>query len=182
MGRRQHRPQTWSWGNDPPENGQHGAVGRQLSAHRPRLCPPEAVRGIGSHPTEVKRSRPISAAIGGRDPRSRAAIRREQDEPCFLWIAEPECGSHSRLGRLQRRPAIVRLRLSPRDWQTLSASPGGASGTNGLGPFAPGKRRRGLGLASEFSLCVVAGRRRVAADHRTHTGVAWDDGIIARAA
>ena len=36
LGPRQHRPQTWSWGNDPPENGQYGAVGRQLSAHRPR--------------------------------------------------------------------------------------------------------------------------------------------------
>ena len=113
LGPRQHRPQTWSWGNDPPENGQYGAVGRQLSAHRPRLCPPEAVRGTGSHPTEVKRSRPISAAIGGRDPRSRAATRREWDEPYFLWIAEPACGSHSRPCRLQRRPAIVRLRLSP---------------------------------------------------------------------
>ena len=113
LGPRQHRPQTWSWGNDPPENGQYGAVGRQLSAHRPRLCPPEAVRGIGSHPTEVKRSRPISAAIGGRDPRSRAATRREEDEPCFLWIAEPACGSPSRLCRLQRRPTRVGLGCHP---------------------------------------------------------------------
>ena len=97
LGPRQHRPQTWSWGNDPPENGQHGAVGRQLSAHRPRLCPPEAVRGVGSHPTEVKRSRPTSAAIGGRDPRSRAATAEGAGRAWALGIAEPACGSHSRL-------------------------------------------------------------------------------------
>ena len=24
LGPRQHRPQTWSWGNDPPEDGQDG--------------------------------------------------------------------------------------------------------------------------------------------------------------
>ena len=97
LGPRQHRPQTWPWGNDPPENGQYSAVGRQLSAHRPRLCPPEAVRGVGSRPTEVKRSRPTSAAIGGRDPRSRAATAEGAGHAWALGTAEPACGSHSRL-------------------------------------------------------------------------------------
>jgi len=181
LGPRQHRPQTWSWGNDPPENGQHGAVGRQLSAHRPRLCPPEAVRGVGSRPTEVKRSRPTSAAIGGRDPRSRAAIRRERDEPCFLWIAEPECGSHSRLVDSSAARLLSGLGCHPRV-SRLVGSTRGPVGSERPWPVRAQKASRGLGLASEFGLRVLAGRRRVATNHRTHTGAAWDDGTAAGAA
>ena len=183
LGPRQHRPQTWSWGNDPPENGQYGAVGRQLSAHRPRLCPPEAVRGIGSHPTEVKRSRPTSAAIGGRDPRSRAATA-EGEFPrtgLTLGIAEPECGSHSRLRRLQRRPTRVGLGCHP-GVSRLVGSTRGPVGNERPWPVRAREASRGLGLASEFGLCVLAGRRRVATNHRTHTGAAWDDGTAAGAA
>ena len=46
-----------------------------------------------------------------------------------------------------------------------------------------GTRPRPFGQrGTESGLRVLAGRRRVATDHRTHTGVAWDDGTAARAA
>ena len=97
-------PKDQSWGPDSivlrlgPGVMIHQRTGRtddmRSWSHRPRLSPTRSsTRGTdGSRP-------PTSATIGGRNPRPRAATRREQDEPCFLWIAEPPNDPHWRAAR-----------------------------------------------------------------------------------
>ena len=69
---------------------------------------------------------PTSAAIGGRDPRSRAATA-EGEFPrtgLTLGIAEPACGPPSRLCRLQRRPTRVGLGCPPGTGRLCRPRPG----------------------------------------------------------
>ena len=120
---------------------------------------------------KVKRSRPTSAAIGGRDPRPRAAIAEGAGRAWALGIAEPECGSHSRLVDSSAARLLSGLGCHPRV-SRLVGSTRGPVGSERPWPVRAQKASRGLGLASEFGLCVLAGRRRVATNHRTHTGAA----------
>ena len=97
-------PKDQSWGPDSivlrlgPGVMIHQRTGRtddmRAWSHRPRLSPTRSnTRGTdGSRP-------PTSATIGGRDPRSRAAIRREENGSCFLWMAEPPNDPHWRAAR-----------------------------------------------------------------------------------
>ena len=144
------------------EDGQNGRYESLVSPPK-AFRPPEATRGA-----QTTRGRRTSATIGGRDPRSRAAIRREEDEPCFLWIAEPACGSRSRLVDSSAARLLSGLGCHPRV-SRLVGSTRGPVGSERPWPVRAQKASRGLGLASEFGLCVLAGRRRVATNHGTHT-------------
>ena len=86
LGPRQHRPRTWSWGNDPPEDGQNGryeilvSAQKQHERHRPSRPPfqPErehipghgctrAARGELAHAVRRRgRRRPGHRAVGNR--------------------------------------------------------------------------------------------------------------------
>ena len=106
-----------------------------------KVCPSEATRGAdGSRP-------PTSAAIGGRDPGTRAATVGGEFPQTGSRVSAN--GLDPRDSRTAERPALAdRPRLSPRSAHDLAERALGLRTWSGLGRSCPASTATGLGLIS----------------------------------